>query len=85
MSAASLAAVLSGCELAPACRAPLITAYFDVTTAQNVELAAKLGLVEIRYRRVNADVLLIKALGGGWNVTDPGTEQAASLRTGAAS
>jgi len=53
--------------------------YFDVITAQNVELTAKLGLVEIRYRRVNADVLLIKALGGGWKVADPAAKQTASF------
>lgn len=44
--------------------------YYDVITAQNVELSAKLDLARIRFLRMNADVLLIKALGGGWRTAD---------------
>jgi NodT family efflux transporter outer membrane factor (OMF) lipoprotein len=44
--------------------------YYDVITAQNIELAAKLDLVRIQFLRMNADVLLIKALGGGWRSAD---------------
>jgi multidrug efflux system outer membrane protein len=41
-------------------------AYFDVVTAQNIELSARLDAEDIRSRRMVADVLLIKALGGNW-------------------
>jgi hypothetical protein len=34
--------------------------------SQNIELSARREEVQIRFRRTNADVLLIKALGGGW-------------------
>ena len=44
--------------------------YYDVITAQNIELSAKLDQVEIRFRRMNAAVLLVKALGGGWRESD---------------
>ena len=51
--------------------------YYDVITAQNIELSAKLDQVQIRYRRMNADVLLVKALGGGWRLGDAPTAQVA--------
>lgn len=44
--------------------------YYDVITAQNIQLSAKLTQVQIRYRQTNAEVLLIKALGGGWRNSD---------------
>ena len=40
--------------------------YYDVITAQNIELTDKLSEIDIRTRRMTASVLLIKALGGGW-------------------
>jgi multidrug efflux system outer membrane protein len=49
--------------------------YYDVVTAQNIELSAKLDQVLIRFRRLNADVLLVKALGGGWQASDLAREQ----------
>jgi NodT family efflux transporter outer membrane factor (OMF) lipoprotein len=43
-----------------------LQSYFDVVQAQNIELAARLSDADIRTRRMTASVLLIKALGGGW-------------------
>jgi multidrug efflux system outer membrane protein len=40
--------------------------YYDVILAQNIELSARLADADIRIRRMTAGVLLIKALGGGW-------------------
>jgi outer membrane protein, multidrug efflux system len=47
-----------------------LQSYFDVVEAQNIELAARLSDADIRTRRMTASVLLIKALGGGWDRTD---------------
>jgi NodT family efflux transporter outer membrane factor (OMF) lipoprotein len=47
-----------------------ITTYLEVVTAQNALLANQRTGVEIRTRRMVASVLLVKALGGGWNVRD---------------
>ncbi len=47
-----------------------ITTYLEVLTAQNVLLTNQRTGVEIRVRRMTASVLLIKALGGGWNVAN---------------
>jgi outer membrane protein, multidrug efflux system len=44
-----------------------LQSYFDVVQAQNLELAARLSDADIRTRRMVAGVLLIKALGGGWD------------------
>ena len=46
-----------------------ITTYLEVLTAQNVLLTNQQTAVGIRVRRMSASVLLIKALGGGWNVS----------------
>jgi outer membrane protein TolC len=42
--------------------------------AENASLAAQLSAADIQARRMNASVLLVKALGGGWDVR---TEQMA--------
>jgi outer membrane protein, multidrug efflux system len=40
--------------------------YLEVVVAENAYLAAELTAADIQVRRMNACVLLIKALGGGW-------------------
>jgi NodT family efflux transporter outer membrane factor (OMF) lipoprotein len=44
-----------------------ITDYLEVTTAQSSALADERTAVDLRARRMTAAVLLIKALGGGWD------------------
>jgi NodT family efflux transporter outer membrane factor (OMF) lipoprotein len=44
-----------------------IATYLEVVSAQNAALQAQLSAANILARRMNADVLLIKALGGGWS------------------
>ena len=44
--------------------------YLQVITAQTVELANERNAIDIQRRRLDASVLLIKALGGGWNVSN---------------
>jgi len=40
--------------------------YLEVATTENAALQAQLASVDIQLRRLNASVLLVKALGGGW-------------------
>jgi NodT family efflux transporter outer membrane factor (OMF) lipoprotein len=42
--------------------------YLEVVVAENASLAARLSAADIQARRINASVLLVKALGGGWDV-----------------
>jgi outer membrane protein, multidrug efflux system len=44
--------------------------YLSVSVAQVQALAAQLTEVQIRTRRIQATVSLIRALGGGWTVRD---------------
>ncbi len=46
-------------------KAGLVT-YLEVSTTETADLQAQLSNVSIRLRRMDASVLLIKALGGGW-------------------
>jgi NodT family efflux transporter outer membrane factor (OMF) lipoprotein len=46
-----------------------LVTYLEVVTAQSVALANERTAVDIRRRRMDASVLLIKALGGGWDTT----------------
>lgn len=47
-----------------------IVTYLDVVVAQNAALQAQLQAANIVARRMNANVLLVKALGGGWKAHD---------------
>jgi outer membrane protein TolC len=46
-----------------------VTTYLEVTTAQGIALSNERTAVQILARRMNASVLLIQALGGGWDAT----------------
>lgn len=46
-------------------KAGLVT-YLEVATTENTSLQAQLAAANIQQRRMNASVLLVKALGGGW-------------------
>jgi NodT family efflux transporter outer membrane factor (OMF) lipoprotein len=47
-----------------------VDTYLQVITAQTVTLLNERNQVDILRRRMGASVLLVKALGGGWNVSD---------------
>jgi NodT family efflux transporter outer membrane factor (OMF) lipoprotein len=46
-----------------------VTNYLEVTTAQTVALSNEVTAVNLLSRRLSASVLLVKAIGGGWNVS----------------
>ncbi|HSB76932.1 MAG TPA: efflux transporter outer membrane subunit, partial [Terriglobales bacterium] len=46
-----------------------LTSYLEVITAQNTALTNQVSAVHILGRRMSATVLLIQALGGGWNAS----------------
>jgi NodT family efflux transporter outer membrane factor (OMF) lipoprotein len=47
-----------------------VDTYLQVLTAQTLALANERNAVDILRRRIDASVLLIKAIGGGWQVAD---------------
>jgi NodT family efflux transporter outer membrane factor (OMF) lipoprotein len=51
--------------------------YLEVVIAENASLAAQLSAADIQVRRMNASVLLVKALGGGWENSTPAAALAA--------
>jgi NodT family efflux transporter outer membrane factor (OMF) lipoprotein len=57
-----------------------VDTYLQVITAQTTELANERNAIDILRRRMDASVLLIKALGGGWNVSNLPTFGASSVR-----
>jgi outer membrane protein TolC len=46
-----------------------LVTYLEVVTAQGTALVNERMAVDILRRRMDASVLLIKALGGGWDAT----------------
>ena len=53
-----------------------LVTYLEVISAQSIDLQNESTEVDILRRRMDASVLLIKALGGGWTVSDlPKTAQ----------
>jgi outer membrane protein TolC len=50
-------------------KAGLVT-YLEVATTENAALQAQLANLNIQLRRMDATVLLVKALGGGWQRSD---------------
>jgi NodT family efflux transporter outer membrane factor (OMF) lipoprotein len=58
-----------------------LVTYLEVVSTENAALSAQLAAVDIQVRRINASVLLIKALGGDWNPPAPaGAALAANTR-----
>jgi NodT family efflux transporter outer membrane factor (OMF) lipoprotein len=57
-----------------------VDTYLQVITAQTIELANERNAIDIQRRRLDASVLLIKALGGGWNVSSLPRFGASSVR-----
>jgi outer membrane protein TolC len=49
-----------------------IVTYLEVAITENVALQAQLANVNIQLRRMTASILLVKALGGGWQHDFPG-------------
>ncbi len=59
--------------------------YLDVTVAQTAALQVELVSLNLTTRRYQANVSLIRALGGGWTAADlPSPDTASTLETGAA-
>ena len=56
-----------------------VATYLDVVVAQNTALQAERDAITLRTRRLNANVLLVKALGGGWHT--PAVQDAAPQNT----
>jgi NodT family efflux transporter outer membrane factor (OMF) lipoprotein len=61
-----------------------LVTYLEVSTAENAFLQAQIANVTIQLRRMNASVLLVKALGGGWQRPELGSAQDSARRDAAA-
>jgi outer membrane protein TolC len=57
-----------------------VDTYLQVITAQTTELANERNDIDILRRRMDASVLLIKALGGGWSVSNLPTFSSARVK-----
>ena len=57
-----------------------VDTYLQVITAQTIELANERNDIDILRRRLDASVLLVKALGGGWNASNLPTLGASTVR-----
>jgi NodT family efflux transporter outer membrane factor (OMF) lipoprotein len=57
-----------------------VDTYLQVITAETIELANERNAIDILRRRLEASVLLIKALGGGWKVSNLPTFGASSVK-----
>jgi len=57
-----------------------IVTYLNVITTQTIALANEISAVQILGRRMTAAVLLVEALGGGWNVSDLPSAQEVTTR-----
>jgi NodT family efflux transporter outer membrane factor (OMF) lipoprotein len=57
-----------------------VDTYLQVITAQTIELANERNAIDIQRRRLDASVLLVKAMGGGWNLSNLPTFGASSVR-----
>jgi NodT family efflux transporter outer membrane factor (OMF) lipoprotein len=57
-----------------------VDTYLQVITAETIELANERNAIDILRRQMDASVLLVKALGGGWNVSNLPTFGAPSVR-----
>jgi len=57
-----------------------VDTYLQVITAQTIELANERNAIDIQRRRLDASVLLIKARGGGWDISNLPTFGASSVR-----
>jgi NodT family efflux transporter outer membrane factor (OMF) lipoprotein len=64
--AAAVAATQSALEQAQYRYKGGIVTYLEVVTEENAALSARLSAADIQVRRLNASVLLVKALGGSW-------------------
>jgi NodT family efflux transporter outer membrane factor (OMF) lipoprotein len=57
-----------------------VDTYLQVITAQTIELSNERNAIDIQRRRLDASVLLIKALGGGWDASKLPTFGASKVR-----
>ena len=64
--AAAVAATKSALEQAQYRYQGGIVTYLEVVTEENAALSAQLSAADIQLRRLNASVVLVKALGGSW-------------------
>lgn len=54
-----------------------LVTYLQIVVTENAALSARLAAADIQIRRMSASVLLVKALGGGWDATSTLTQDSA--------